>query len=564
MIYEKNVPVKVGDGSILRANVFRPDHGKPVPVLMTHGPYGKDAHFEDAFKPQWDALKALYPCIDTDGSTGRYLRWEVPDPERWVPWGYAVVVVDSRGAGESPGQLWCWSPEEVQDYHDCIEWAGTQAWSSGKVGLIGISYYAMNQWQVAALRPSHLAAICPWEGASDFYRDVSHHGGIFSNAFLEFWFPKQILSVQNCNGQSTYVDRETGRPPTGKPLTDAALRTNRVDAIEEFKSHPLLDDWYDTRTARLGDIEVPVLSSGNWGGMGLHLRGNVEGFMAAGSRQKWLQMHGGTHWDSFYLPEYVAMQKRFFDHFLKGMPNGWDAQPPLMLDVRHVDHFERRHATQWPLPETQWCRYALDAQALGLDTGTGGAQASASYAALGPGVEFLSAPMAEQTEFTGPVAAVLWVSASAADMDLFLTLRAYDLEGNEVAFIGATEPVVPIAQGWLRVSHRRLDAEKSTFWRPWHDHRVAEPMQPGQPYRVEVEIWPTSIVLPPGYRLALRVDGRDFAREGATGPRKGSGPFLHTDADDRNPAVFAGTNTIHTGGRYDSHLLMPKIPAHLE
>lgn len=560
MIVEKNVAIQLRDGAVLRANVFRPAGDVLAPVLMTHGPYGKDAHFADAFKPQWEELKRLYPGIDTDGSTGQYLRWEVADPERWIPWGYAIVVVDSRGAGESPGKLWVWSPQEVQDYYDCIEWAGTQAWSNGRVGLLGISYYAMNQWQVAAMQPSHLAAICPWEGASDFYRDVGHHGGIFGNHFLEMWFPKQILSVQNGNAHSPYIDRETGKTSTGEPLDPQRLHENRVDIIEEFRSHPLDDEWYRTRTARLADIQVPLLSAGNWGGMGLHLRGNVQGFLGAGSRSKWLQLHGGTHWESFYLPHYLKMQKRFFDRFLKDEQNGWDSQPPLLLEIRHVDRFEERAEHEWPLARTRWTRLYLNADGGALSPEPISQPGAASYKAPGPGVEFLGEPLQAETEFTGPLAAVLWIRSSTADMDLFVTLRAYDQGGQEVLFRGATDPAVPIAQGWLRASHRQTDPQKSHPWQPFHTHLAIEPLTPGEDYRVEVEIWPTSLVLPAGYRLALRIDARDFEREGASGPRKGSGPFLHTDAQDRRAELFSGQNTILTGGHYDSHLVLPLIP----
>lgn len=560
MIFEKNVPITLRDGSILRANVFRPATDLPVPVLMTHGPYGKDVHFEDGFKPQWDELKSLYPGIDTDGSSGHYLRWEVADPERWIPWGYAIIVVDSRGAGESEGKLWAWSPQEVEDYYDCIEWAGNQAWSTGKVGLLGISYYAVNQWQVAAQRPPHLAAMCPWEGANDFYRDVSHHGGIFGNFFFELWYPKQILSVQNGNGASPYLDRDTSAAQTGTPIDPEQLVKNRIDIIDELRSHPLMDEWYEARTPKLEKIEVPLLSAGNWGGMGLHLRGNVEGFLGAGSQKKWLQMHGGTHWESFYLPEFVQMQKEFFDRYLKDEANGWDEQPPLILDIRHVDRFERRYETEWPLPSTQWTKFHLDASNGGMSAHAPSSTASTSYLAPGPGTEFLSEPMTEETEFTGPLSAVLHVGATSPDMDLFVTLRAYDPEGNEVLFRGATDPAVPIAQGWLRVSHRKLDVAKSAPWRPIHAHTEAQPLATGEVYRVEVEIWPTSIVLPKGYRLALRVDARDFERENAEGFRKGSGPFLHTDPADRTTERFAGTNILYTGGEYDSYLLLPLIP----
>ncbi len=183
MRFEKNVPIRVGDGQVLRANVFRPEGEGRFPVLMAHGSYGKDVHFAHAFKPQWDKLNRIHPGLCDQGSSGRFLRWETVDPERWVPDGYAVVQVDSRGTGQSPGYLDPFSPREIQDYAECIEWAGQQPWSNGKVGLSGVSYYAIEQWLVAALRPRHLAAICPWEGASDFYRDVARHGGICSHGF---------------------------------------------------------------------------------------------------------------------------------------------------------------------------------------------------------------------------------------------------------------------------------------------------------------------------------------------------------------------------------------------
>ncbi len=178
-------PVEMSDGLALRVNVFRPAAPGKYPVVMSHGVYGKDVHFNHAFKPQWDKLKQIYPEIDQGESTGRFLRWEVPDPERWVPDGYVIVVADTRGSGKSPGYLDPRQPRENQDYYELIEWAGTQPWSNGKVGLLGISYLAINQWKAAALQPPHLAAICPWEGHWDHYRDASHHGGIFSNSFTD-------------------------------------------------------------------------------------------------------------------------------------------------------------------------------------------------------------------------------------------------------------------------------------------------------------------------------------------------------------------------------------------
>ena len=176
MIVERDLPVPMDDGAVLRADVYRPETTAPVPVIMTHGPYGKGVMYQEHYKAMWDWLIGQLP-----GSSRSYLTWETVNAETWVPWGYAVVRVDSRGAGRSAGYLDIFSPRETLDYYHAIEWAGVQPWSNGRVGLNGISYYAINQWHVAALQPPHLTAMVPWEGAADMYRDWYRHGGILSN-----------------------------------------------------------------------------------------------------------------------------------------------------------------------------------------------------------------------------------------------------------------------------------------------------------------------------------------------------------------------------------------------
>src|SRR5579875_1226219 len=173
MLIERDVPIPLRDGVMLRADVFRPADGPPVPVVLSMGPYAKALPFyEGVFRERWERLVAEHPDV-TEGSTGRHANWETLDPEQWVPHGYAIVRVDSRGAGRSPGLLDIWSRTEAHDLYETVEWAAARPWSTGRVGLCGISYYAINQWQVAALRPPHLAAILPWEGAADHYRDMT-------------------------------------------------------------------------------------------------------------------------------------------------------------------------------------------------------------------------------------------------------------------------------------------------------------------------------------------------------------------------------------------------------
>ena len=198
MVIERDLQIPMDDGLVLRTDVYRPKTDAPVPVIMTLGPYGKGVMYQDHYKAMWDWLIAQHPDL-LPGSTRSFMAWETVDPETWVPWGYAVVRVDSRGACRSPGMLDIFSPRETLDYYHAIEWAGTRSWSNGKVGLNGISYYAINQWHVAQLQPPHLTAMVPWEGAADMYRDWYRHGGILSNKFMEVWYPRQVLQVQHGN-----------------------------------------------------------------------------------------------------------------------------------------------------------------------------------------------------------------------------------------------------------------------------------------------------------------------------------------------------------------------------
>lgn len=558
ILIEKDVAIPLADGHLVYCNVFRPNRAGRFPPIIAFTPYGKDSDVAVDFKRYWDFVLRDHPDVVQGESSGKYLTWEVPDPERWVPDGYAIVVVDARGTGKSPGYYELMSALQTRDVHDVIEWAGGQPWSNGKVGMLGVSYLAIKQWQVAALQPPHLAAMIPWEGMFDHYRDFFRHGGIFSSFFMRLLWDSQIAVNQNGNAASPYRDRFSGERSTGTPIDPNVLPGNLSNLFETGLQHRFDDAYYRTRTPIPERITVPFLSAGNWGGLGLHLRGNVIAFEQAASKQKWLEMHTDTHFASMYLSEAVALQKRFFAHFLKGEDNGFEREPPVLLTVRDPRGFFRRKENEWPLARTQWTRYALDAATMSIREGAAAA-AQVRYEASGAGVTFRTAPFEQDTEFTGPVAARLYVSSSTTDMDLFLTVRAFDPAGDEVTFKGANDPAAPVTQGWLRVSQRKLDPARSTPYRPFHPHDGEEKLEPGRVYEVDVEVWPTSIVLPKGYALALTITGRDFEREGATGMMKGSGIFMHDSDADRPAGAFGGTSTVHTGGETASYLLLPKI-----
>jgi predicted acyl esterase len=508
LVEEKNVYVTTRDGSPICVDVFRPEGDGPHPTIVTMSPYGKDVYWLNR-----------YPDHGFDISP--WAVWETPDPGWWVPRGYAIVRIDSRGIGNSLGTLDPLGDKDTEDYYDVIEWAGTQSWSNGKIGLLGISFYAIVQWKVAALRPPHLAAIIPWEGANDLYREWAYQGGIYANGFVDFWW------------QLHYIDQ---------PLVNGPV----VDWREQFLNRPLLDEWYHERSAQLDRIDVPLLSAGNWGAFHLHLRGNVEGFNNVSSKNKRLVMMTGSHIDPFYTEWGKAEQLRFLDKWIKGEDNGSETDAPVRLAIRHGEEIEWRNEYEWPLARTQWRRLYLDAGEGSLSWIAPNQNTSTSYYAPQGLVTLAAATTTEELEITGPVRLHLWISSSAPGTDLFVALRQFDEHGTELAGIGPRGGPVPMSVGWLRASHRELDERRSLEWRPWHTHTNEQPLVAGEPTLVDIEIWPTCMVLAPGHQLRLEIRGND----------EHMNPLSHNYPG----ATPSGEVTILTGPGHDSYLLLPVIP----
>jgi predicted acyl esterase len=561
-----DVRITMSDGVSLAADVFRPDDDEPHPVLLAASPYGKGLPFAEGFASQFAALLGDHPEV-AEQSSNAYQVWEYPDPERWVPHGYACVRIDTRGMGGSEGAIDFFSPREAQDLYECIEWAGVQPWSNGNVGMLGISYLASNQWQAAELAPPHLKAICPWEGASDFFREYTHHGGIPSE-FMPTWMPHQVTRVQHGRAEAP-LNPHTGRRVSGKPVrSEEELAANAIPIADVLRANPCVNDYYRDRTAVLEKITVPVLSCANWGGMGLHSRGNFEAFARVRSEQKWLEVHGLEHWTEFYTDYGLELQRRFFDHFLKGADNGWGQQPPVQLKVRTPDGFFLRHEQEWPLARTEWIRLHLDLDTNGLAEQPPSGQQRAEFAARSEGLMFRLPAFEHDVEFTGPTALKLFVSSTTEDADLFVTMHLFDRSGAEVLFPTSIEPHGPVAQGWLRMSHRELDPNLSLPYRPWHRHTAISPLVPGETYEADVEIWPLSIVVPAGYHIGVSVRGQDYTHH-LPGPHeiafgremRGSGSFWHELPGDRDRPVYNGRTSLHSGDGQRPYVLLPLIPA---
>ena len=567
MCIDWDVGIAMDDGVVVRADVFRPLVPGKYPVLLTYGPYAKGLAFQKGYPSAWQNMIAGHPDV-AFGSTNKYQNWEVVDPEKWVPHGYVCVRVDSRGTGRSPGTIDHFSPRETRDFYECIEWAGVQPWSNGNVGLNGVSYYGINQWHVASLQPPHLKAMCIWEGAADWYRDMTHHGGIVST-FWANWYDMQVKTVQYGLGERGPRSPVTGELVCGdETFSDEELARNRSSFGDEILAHPLDDDYHRARSADWSKVTVPFLSAANWGGQGLHPRGNFEGFVRAASKQKWLECHGLEHWTHFYTDYGRELQRRFFDFYLKGEANGWGEQPRVQLQVRHVGKFVERHETDWPLPPTRWTKFYLDPRHQVLSLEPPSEEADISFAADGDGLTFLSQPLSEETEITGPLAANLRISSSTEDADMFAVFHVFTADLREITFLGAIDPHTPVAQGWLRASHRKLDEKLSTLYRPYHSHDEVQPLVPGKPVDLAIELWPTSIVVPKGFRIGLSVRGKDYQWQATTGAKLsnfknellGCGPFLHDDPRDRPRKIFTGTTTLHIDRSGSCNILLSVIP----
>ena len=562
-----DMPIKMDDGLLLRADIFRPTHNKKCPVILSYGPYGKGLSFQEGYKTAWDIMERENPDV-IRGSSNKYQNWEVVDPEKWVPDDYICIRIDSRGAGRSPGFMDHNNARETKDIHLCIEWAAKQSWCNGKVGMNGISYYASNQWRAAASKPKHLAAICVWEGWNDNYRESNRHGGI-ACSFRKNWLEMQIKTVQHGVGDRGKRSPITGETVCGpETLSPEELLKNVSDIWKIVLENEFISDWYKERSAKLDRVDIPLLSAANWGGQGLHTRGNFEGFVRSKSKQKWLEVHGGSHWAPFYTDYGVALQKRFFDHYLKGKKNGWKKTAPISLLVRSPgEKFVQRDEKEWPLKRTQWTTLHLNPQGMTFSQDPIKENAHVTYDMMGDGVTFAFPPQKQEVELTGPMALKLFISSTTVDADIFAVVRIYDKENKEVLFHGALDPKTPVAQGWLRASHRKLDKKKSLPYRPWHTHDQKQALVPGQVYELDVEIWPTCIVVPVGYRIALTIRGKDYEHDGAAAvlsnmknPMKGCGPFVHDDEVDRPPAIFGGKVTLHMGPKQKANLLLPVIP----
>lgn len=513
-----DVEIELRDGTKIYADVYRPAGVEgTLPAIVLWSAYSK--HY------RWPEPVRLLFTQNADVS--KYAPIEAQDPMTWCPLGYAIVVPDPRGINHSEGNVTQWSPEEGLDIHDTIEWVARQPWSNGKVGMGGASYFGIVQWFAGATRPPHLVALMPYDGMSDLYREIVSHGGIPNPGFVGFW-NNTVRSTPNL----------------------------AEDWVKAMELHPFFDEHWQSKVPAVENINVPTYVISCWSDHAVHTRGTLSAFNRLGTEQKWLEVHGRNKWAQMYTAESTRRQVAFFDRFLKGIENEVDTWPRVRIEVREgLDVGEEREEQEWPLARTEYTPFYLDAAHKSLSASPVSEASTVSYdATAGEAVATFEHTFTEDTELTGYFKLKLWVEAEGADdMDLFAAVQKLDAAGELVNFYYITRfKFGHAAHGWLRVSHRELDPEKSTPWQPFHPHQREERLAPGEIVPVEIEIWPSSTLFRAGEHMRVVVMGKD-----PFPPQSDPGVIIALHPETRN----AGRHIIHTGGQYDSHILVPVIRA---
>jgi len=523
IVFDKDVAVTLRDGVTIYVDIFRPPGTEKVPVIVAWSPYGKSR----GNAPQYVALFGLLG-MDTSMVSG-LMKFEGPDPAFWCAHGYAVCNADPRGSYHSEGDIRVWSRREGEDYHDLIEWLGVQDWCNGKVGTSGNSYLAISQWFAAAEQPPHLAAIAPWEGMSDVYRDFIMRGGI-----PDFPFPRQLA-------------------------TSFVGKNRREDLVAEAEHHKLLDALWESHAPVFENITVPAYVVASYSNM-IHTPGTFRGWCRIGSSEKWLRIHNTMEWPDYYEPANLNDLLRFFDHFLKGIDNGWQDTPRVRYSVLDLEGNDRinQPAGNFPPEGFNEVKYYLDAASdtLSLQAPTTGATARYDAESEAGQVSFIvqvDAPMA----FVGFPKLSLWVEADGADdMDLFVFLQKLNADGEpleqfnipnhgpamqEITRKGAAILKYKGSNGRLRVSMRHLDETRSTDTVPVHSFDRVEKLTPGEIARVDIDMFPIGLALYPGEQLRLVISGTHLL--GGAMPGLGN-----------VPSENHGRHIIHTGGSTASYL----------
>ena len=573
---ENNVPVPMKDGTILYADVYRPDEGGPFPALLQRTPYDKSTP----------------------------LSMAMLDPLKAARHGYAVIIQDTRGRFASKGEFYCFK-DDINDGYDTVEWAASQPWSSGKVGMYGASYVGATQWLATLSRPPHLTAIFPNVTASNYHEGWTYHGGAFALGFNVVWTLERLALANFQNISSTKnipQDRRQKLAEAADSMDSSAfpflptkefphLKDGLATYFYDWLSHPDYDDYWKEMSIEenYSRLAVPAYNVGGWydifqGGtirnyLGMRAEGATE---EARRGQKLLigpwhhDVRGtrmaGSHYfgmgaDSLAI-DLDGMHLRWFDYWLKGIDNGIMDEAPVRIFVMGDNVW--RDEQEWPLARAQPVDYylhsqgkanslkgngSLSAEAPGSEPadvflynpadpvptrGGGLAGGNPHFLPSGAfeqaGVEeredvlvYSTPPLERDVEVTGPVTMTLWAATSARDTDF--TAKLVDVDGNGYAR-NLTDSII-------RARYRDSKSNPTL-------------LEPGKAYRYTIDLWATSNVFKQGHRIRLEVSSSNFPRFDRN---TNTGNVIAEDGGFK-PAM----QTILHDSEHPSHVTLPIVP----
>ena len=549
ILCEYDVRIPMSEGFSVTANIFRSkmaaDKNEKVPVVMCAHPYNN--HLTPALrKTPLGGPPQQYRLIPQAGGKpvfSKLTSWESPDPNFWIPAGYALVNMNLPGYANSEGPPSAFSEHQGKCYYEAIEWVAKQPWCSGKVGLNGVSFLAISQYYVAACQayggaPPSLCCISPWEGLTDPYRDIFAFGGLSDVGFPTFWWATEVKP--SINGTEEDFVKSDGCIPT-----------------DYLKNHPFYDAFWKAKAARLEEITVPMLVCASFSDHGLHTTGSFRAFEKAKSKHKWVYTHRTGKWVSYYSPEVQEMTKDFMDCFLKDdTSSGFLDTPPVRLEVRSsLDEIhEVRYEHEWPLARTQYTKLYLSGQPQSLAFEKP-EQAMEVVYPVKNGNALFNFKLTEDTELSGYMKLKVWVEArpgkagetSPDDMAIFVAVNKLDRDGNAVYFNGSVgNKRDMVTRGDCRVSRRELDPVESTEWHPVQIGTSEQKLKAGEIVAVDIELYPSSTFFSAGESLQLIIASNEIIP---------SPPYR------KDVSCNHGEHVLHFGGNYDSHLLAPKLAA---
>jgi predicted acyl esterase len=547
ILCEYDVKIPMSDGFFVTANIFRSKkaagNGEKVPVVMCAHPYNNN--LTPALKTTpLGGPPQQYRLIPQAGGKpvfSKLTSWESPDPNFWIPAGYAVVNMNLPGYASSEGPPSAFSEHQAKCYYEAIEWVAQQAWCTGKVGLNGVSFLAITQWHVAACQvyggpPPSLCCISPWEGLTDVYRDIFCFGGLPEKGFPTFWWHTEVKPVIS-GTEDDFVSSEGCLP------------------LDYLKNHPFYDDFWKAKAAKLEEITVPMLICASFSDHGLHTMGSFRAFEKAKSKHKWVYTHRTGKWVAYYSPEVQNMTKDFMDCFLKDdTSSGFLDTPPVRLEVRSSRNevHEVRNENEWPIAHTQYTKLYLSEQPLSLSLEPTEKPEETVYSTK-QGKALFNFKFDEETELSGYMKLRVWVEArpentgdaSPDDMAMFVAVNKLDRDGNSVRFNGSVgNKRDMVTRGCCKVSRRELDTDESTDWHPVLKGTSEQKLKAGEIVPVDIELYPSSTFFFAGETLQLIIASDEII---PSPPYKKSVDCNH------------GKHVLHFGEKFDSYLLVPRI-----